>query len=206
MQGMRGPVLRVGVVVCAALAVTAGAHEGPPRVSSTLLSHPRVSELPDGRVVISMAARGDLPGQLTLTLERAADPGTISGGEWALVVTRVIDDGDDDDGHGRGSGDHARRDDEREERERGGSPHDDTAPHQELIRIVDLGTLAGRVIGGRLRAARRGGLWALEDVVLEVDSGSLELQGLSGEGSLAARALTTPEASGELRLRLGRRP
>jgi hypothetical protein len=57
-----------------------------PATYNLALSRADASTDAKGRLVVTMVARGDLPGTLTLALDRAAD-GTVTGGEWALMVS-----------------------------------------------------------------------------------------------------------------------
>ena len=50
------------------------------------LSHAEETVDSSGQSVLTMMARGDLQGALTVKLQRAAD-GTVTGGEWALSVS-----------------------------------------------------------------------------------------------------------------------
>src|SRR5215469_10936078 len=77
------------VVVAAFMLGTAPrgqAAQQSPTTYSINLALAEQSHDDQGRTVITMLASGDLPGVLTLTLSTTAD-GTVSGGEWALVVS-----------------------------------------------------------------------------------------------------------------------
>src|SRR4051812_47880722 len=60
----------------------------PPPLRSVTLTISRVSGDANGRLVVSMDAAGDLPGALTLIIDRASN-NTIRGGHWALVVAHA---------------------------------------------------------------------------------------------------------------------
>ncbi|HWP52723.1 MAG TPA: hypothetical protein VN476_01250, partial [Pyrinomonadaceae bacterium] len=56
---------------------------------SVSLSVARVSIDANNRLVVSMDASGDLPGEMTFMIDRNAD-NTIRGGDWALVVALAL--------------------------------------------------------------------------------------------------------------------
>src|SRR5207253_3636843 len=58
-------------------------------VHSGLLSRARVSYVETNRLVITMDAVGDLPGALTLMIDRDGSGRAIIGGDWALVVAEI---------------------------------------------------------------------------------------------------------------------
>jgi len=53
------------------------------------LSTPAVTVDENGRTIVTMMASGDLPGAFTLALNTNPD-GTVSGGEWALIVSHTV--------------------------------------------------------------------------------------------------------------------
>ena len=127
----------------------------------------RVSNLGDGRYVVSAETTGDLRGAITFELEPDADSGTFKG-RWALVVAYVEDVTEDGQptepiGHDEFGG------------------HEDGAHHRDFFRSIRRGTLYGPVSGvtfsgdgGGLRSAR-----------LTVANGSMTFSKASGFGSLA---------------------
>lgn len=64
------------------------------------LSSARISEHQDGDLVVVMSAAGELPGTLTLKLHRDADGVTVTGGEWAFLVSYTEDIENEDGTHG----------------------------------------------------------------------------------------------------------
>jgi hypothetical protein len=133
------------------------------------LSHAEESVDPVGRAVITMMARGDLQGALTVRLDRSAD-GTVTGGEWALTVsyTEVIatppasSGGDDDPGE----------------------------------RLVQKGVLKGTVTGGSVTLNDDGSVGTLNGVQLVLTGGTLAYDGTaSGSGSIDGTSLADRDNS-----------
>jgi len=152
------------------------------------LSEARVSPLPDGRIVVSFHATGDVRGLLTLTLARAAD-GQI-GGEWVLV-SRFLQDLDPDGIplEDPNAGDHSE------------AGTDSGEPQQEYAAFVERGSLSGRISGGVLAFDGAGLLERIDALGLEITHGSLEFDGASGAGTAIANGLNDgAAASGSLSL------
>jgi len=151
------------------LALAGGASAGAQTLHEVALSHARVS-VQDQRVVLTMVAEGDLKGLLTLTLTDVDAAGRGSG-EWALVVayaqelTRVA------------------------EGPTGGEALvDPDEAHSEWLRLVDEGTLSGRVTGAAVSFDAAGVPVAIQ-AELPLLRGSLRFEGASGSGWLDAAAL-----------------
>jgi hypothetical protein len=150
-----------------------------------------------GRLVITLDARGDLRGLVTLNLSVAAD-GTITRGDWALVVSHLEDLNPD--------GSVAPVDEEephQHQEESSDLPfeehHDEDVPHHEFIRFVNKGTLGGDVLGGFVGAGT-GGALALVNVQLRLTSATLTFASTtSGNGSVDAD-LGRDNGKGSLRL------
>ena len=172
--------LRRFVAVAGVTVALVGTQRDMSALSETEVRVSRVSVLETGELVVSMDTQGALPGLLTARL--VVSNGAIVGGEWSVVVTSVQDlnaDGSviDPPGHPATAGE----------------------PHQEYIRIVDRGTLAGRVTSGSVAMNADGSL-VLSTVQLIVETGSLTFATVAaGYGELNLdQALTG--AQGALRL------
>lgn len=175
--------LRRFVAVAGVTVALVGTQRDMSALSETEVRVSRVSVLETGELVVSMDTQGALPGLLTARL--VVSNGAIVGGEWSVVVTSVQDlnaDGSVIDPH-----DHPATEPESGE------------PHQEYIRIVDRGTLAGRVTSGSVAMNADGSL-VLSTVQLIVETGSLTFATVAaGYGELNLdQALTG--AQGALRL------
>jgi hypothetical protein len=161
------------------------------------LSGARLSER-SGRLVVTLAARGDLRGLVTLALDVGPD-GAVTGGDWALVVSHIQDLNPD------GSTAETVEEDHDHHEEPADVPveehHDEPSagPHQEFIRFVNEGTLGGHVVGGFIGAATNGAV-ALINVQLQLTSATLTFASArSGTGSIDAD-LGRGHAQGSLRL------
>lgn len=64
-----------------------GDHYPTSGTFNNTLSNAVVSQHQDGDTVIVMSAKGELPGTLTLKLQRDAAGTTVTGGEWAFLVS-----------------------------------------------------------------------------------------------------------------------
>ena len=120
------------------------------------LSTPQVSVDENGRTIITMMAHGDLQGAYTLALTTNPD-GTVSGGEWALIVsyTQVVQGvpvpGGDEDGQ------------------------------QEFL--VQKGVLKGSVgSGGTVKWNEAGGVSSVTGISLNVTGGTQDYDGVTGGG------------------------
>jgi hypothetical protein len=138
--------------------VTATAHLGPGRLAITL-DNPRVNEVSDTRLVVSFDVRGELGGLLTLLIDRDPATQSITGGEWALVLTQVP--------HGDAE--------PRDEHPSGEPVRGESTPHSDPPEPERVGTATGRLLGGALIGTPAGRLSAMADVELTVDAGTLEL-------------------------------
>jgi len=143
------------------------------------LSHAETSTDARGRTIVTMATRGDLPGTLTLAVERTAD-GAVIGGEWALNVSYT--ELTTADGHVEAADIDA------------GESGDETIPHTEAL--VQKGVIKGRVAGGSLTLGADGALTTLNDLVLSVTSGTLAFDRTAGgNGVLSGASLSDRDAS-----------
>jgi hypothetical protein len=172
-----GFLLALGVVVVMGNVPVVTAHDPAPR--GVTLDHARVDRLDDGHVVITMEARGDLKGLITLTLEGEGD-GSLWKGEWALVVAYIQDLNED--------GTIADEPEEHPHSEEPGEHHhgEEGEPHRERVRFVRDGTLSGQVLGASLLFSENGSLTGIEDAQLKVSKGSLKFQGAHGTGQITA--------------------
>jgi hypothetical protein len=158
------------LVICLGLVLTVRAQET--HTYNVTLSHAEAATDATGRLVITMMAKGDLSGVVTVALVRNA-AGTVTGGEWAMNVsyteavpvdpaTPVTPGGDNDGGE----------------------------------RLVQKGTIKGEVQGGTLSLTSDGLLASLNDVVLSVNSGTLVYSAAtSGNGLLTGSTLANRDAS-----------
>jgi hypothetical protein len=182
---LRRVVVQSGIAAAfVVLLTTAGAAHHPHGETRTSgLAAPRIDVLADGQVVISSAAGGDLAGLVTLTLAPTAN-GAYSG-SWAMTVAHA-DNTDPQTGieppaHGHGEGGH----DHPAEAGDHGAP----GPHQDFVRLVHRGALAGTVNTASLQFGSDGALTALE-AQLSVGLGTLEFHGASGSGHATLTELT----------------
>jgi hypothetical protein len=172
-------------ILAAAFSAPLVAQQPAPTDHHITLTNAQVSALAGGKVVVTMEAEGDLRGLVTFTLETAGSQ--ITGGEWAFVARYV--EYLDEDGHVLTLAEEAEH------------PHSETEPHQERLRFVDKGTVAGGVVAGLLNKDASGTTTGIDAVALSVDSGSLSFTGATGSGSGSATDLQDVVASsGSLRL------
>ena len=75
-------------LVATVLIASALAYGQSPTTYNINLALAEQSQDDQGRQIVTMMASGDLPGLLTLVLSVAPD-GTVTGGEWSLVVSYV---------------------------------------------------------------------------------------------------------------------
>jgi hypothetical protein len=168
------PILRrtvIGVaalLVCAAAVWTARAQEK--HTYNVTLSHAESMTDSSGRVVVTLMAKGDLSGVVTLALERNA-AGAVTGGEWAMNVsyTEAV-------------------------------PVDPSAPVSADPdggeRLVQKGTIKGAVVGGTLTLSADGSLTSLNDVVLSLNGGTIQYQSAtSGSGLVTATQLANRDTA-----------
>jgi hypothetical protein len=137
------------------------------------------------KYVVTMEAGGDLPGSMSLILERDPDSGTISG-EWVLVVSYI-----EDLGHSHRISD---------AKGLNAPNHDDGHGGE---RLINKGTIRGTVTGGRLTLNADQKPVSIEGATLSVISGSLEFSALSsGSGTVEGTNLDDIKTSvGSLALR-----
>ena len=209
MRISRRLIARLLTLAVAALATTTATRgqaddtASTPQIHDMTLRGARVSESA-GRVVVTLDARGDLRGLVTLTLTVSPD-GTVTRGDWALVASHIEDLNPDGSvaarTEGHDEGDRAEPVDESPD-----TPveehHDESsdAPHQEFIRFVNIGTLGGDVVGGFVGTGTDGGL-ALVNLQLRLTNATLTFASASGgDGNLDAD-LGRRGAQGSLRLR-----
>jgi hypothetical protein len=148
---------------------TAAVEGGVARNST--LSGAHVSSADNGRIIIIQSARGDLPGVLTLALDVNGQDGSITGGEWALVVT----DNQSPAGHSHDHGD------------------GDGGPD---YMVIQRGVLKGAVAGGAVTLNSDGTLASVSSVQLTLNGGTLEFVGAtSGGGVVNAANLQDPHHS-----------
>jgi hypothetical protein len=138
-------------------------------------SHAEESIDAAGATVITVMARGDLQGVMTLKLERGED-GSVTGGEWALAVsyteTPVIPPPNDNPIT---------------------PPAGDNDPPENL---VQKGVLKGQITGGAVALNEDGGVVALNGVQLELTGGTLAYGSvLQGGGYINGTTLTDRDTS-----------
>jgi hypothetical protein len=146
------------------------------QVYTSNLSHARVSASPTNHLVITMQATGELPGLLTLTFNQDPATGALTTGSWALVVSyaKYLPITQD-------------------------APTDD--PDAQPLVYVNEGTLGGTFTGATLQIDVSGQVVGLGGARLTVVSGSLQFDGVSGNGSATASALNdVDQTSGSLTL------
>jgi hypothetical protein len=152
------------LVFCLGLVWTVRAQEK--HTYNVTLSLAEATTDPAGRVVVTMLAKGDLAGVVTLALEKNA-AGTVTGGEWALNVSYVESVPVDPNAPVNPSGDND-----------GGE------------RLVQKGMIKGRITSGTLTLNADGTLSSLDGVLLSLDSGTLQYQSAtSGSGLVTASQL-----------------
>jgi hypothetical protein len=128
------------------------------------LSEPRVNVLDDGRYVVSLNATGPIRGLVTITIT----PGPSPTGEWALSSRYLVEDPT-------------------------AEPHDHEEPgepHTEHSRIVDDGLIGGSIDSAVLTGALEG----IASSSLQLVSGTLKFDGVSGTGALDISGLSDPAA------------
>jgi len=158
--------------------------QAAPTTRQMTLTNAQVSETAPGRVIVTMEAKGDLRGLVTLTMNTSGHD--ITGGEWAFVVRYV----EYLDHHGQPIA-------EGQEEQ----VHSESEPHAERPRFIDKGTLAGTVRGGAISRGADGAIVGVDSVLLSIESGSLTFEGTVGDGSSAASGLhNVSAASGSLAL------
>ena len=144
-------------------------------VHSGSLSRTRVSYVENNRVVITMDAVGDLPGALTLMIERDGSGRAVIGGDWALVVAEIppLDNHQDNNGQG--------------------GPSDQP---------IQKGTLSGTVSGGSISLSADGKLASIDALQLNLNLGSQVFKNVSsGDGNVqVVNVENYPLSSGSISL------
>ena len=130
-----------------------------PTAHHVTLSTAQISMLEGNRVVVLMDAAGDLPGSLTLTIDRDSAGTTVVGGSWVLIHSYT-------DlsplGHHDSDGDHP-------------------AVKEQL---VQKGTLSGLLSGGVITLDSNGNVTAIDSLMLTINQGSVAYDGVTeGTGS-----------------------
>ena len=159
------------MVIAIAASFTSRAGAQAQKTYAITLSQAEVTTDQAGRTVVSMVARGDLPGILTVALQTGPD-GAVLGGEWALNVSYT-------------SVTHA----DGEVTVGGTEERGETEVHQEAL--VQRGVLKGDVgAGGSLSGSSLTGGWVV------LSSGTLEFATVTnGSGTLTLSSLSDRDAS-----------
>lgn len=133
----------------------------PAAIYNINLSRAQVSPTDNNQIIITMDAQGDLPGALTLKLERNGSSSAVVGGEWALVVAYT--------------------------EELSGPPSEDGDSGESL---VQKGTLKGTISGGNITLNPDGSIASIDSMQLVVNGGSLTYDTVTdGSGSVQASGL-----------------
>jgi hypothetical protein len=132
-----------------------------------------VDTLPDGEVVLTLDAAGDLRGLITLKLRQFGGGYT---GEWAFTVAHadLRDPANDADGEV----DHH---DDAEHLE------DESVPHKDFLRLVQRGALQGAVTAASISSDN--GVLTDISATLTVVSGAKEFDGVTGSGQATLSTL-----------------
>jgi len=141
-----------------AVAHTAVAH-------NVTLSQAQVWQEAPNRIVLNTRAHGDLPGALTLVIDRNRADNSITGGEWALVVSYIEDVPGG--AHSNSSG------------------HSDHAEEADGELLIQKGTLKGSITGGAVTLSADGTVTSVNSVQLNVESGTLTFNNVSGGTGMA---------------------
>jgi surface antigen len=147
-------------------APVAHAQTRTPRAYASTLSTPRATRDPNGHVVVSMEATGDLKGMITFELDPDGDAGAYSG-KWAMVVAYVQDVNPD------GTISTAPLVEE----------HGGPEP-PEYIRFVRDGSVFGAITNATVRTTADGAIDGVAFAQLIVASGSLKFAAATGNGSV----------------------
>jgi len=158
----------------AVVSLAATAHSEHERESTA--SRPRVDVLDDGRIVVSLDLKGDLPGTVTFHFERHQD-GTIAG-QWAAQIA-YADPTDPETGE-EPPHEHSTEPHEHES----GEPHAET-PHKDFLRLVHRGAMSGPVGSATLTFDGNGALTGMA-VTLTVEQGTLEFTDAAGSSGTAS--------------------
>ena len=129
------------------------------------LSHPRVSNSPDGHVIVSLDVNGDIRGQLTLNLANGGGGGLD--GTWALMASYLQDLNPD--GSVNPTPSHL-------------EPNEDHAEHREYIQFVNDGSLQGTITGVAIRTDAGGAPTGIDAAQVVVSAGTVKFTGAKGSG------------------------
>jgi len=129
------------------------------------LSQAQVWQEAPNRIVLNTRADGDLPGALTLVIDRNSADNSITGGEWALAVSYIEDVPATAHSKSSGHADHIKE------------------PDGELL--IQKGTLKGSITGGAVTLNADGTVAAVNAVQLNVESGTLTFNNVSGGTGMA---------------------
>jgi hypothetical protein len=167
--------LKAAACVAVACLIWAGAAAGQapvPASHSADLTGARVDTLADGTVVVSLDAKGELAGSLTLTLTPKGD-GSY-GGQWALMVAHT-DNTDPATGLDPAEEEHVEHGD--------GEEH----PHRDYVRYVHRGGMNGEITSATLSFGPDG----LGDLSanITITQGALEFDGATGNGTATLSSL-----------------
>jgi hypothetical protein len=102
-EWMANPVQTIKNMSLSAPTLSAPVHDAQYPTSGTfnnILSNAVVSKHQDGDMVVVMTAKGELPGTLTLKLQRDAAGTNVTGGEWAFLVSYTKEVHNEDGTHG----------------------------------------------------------------------------------------------------------
>jgi hypothetical protein len=173
------------LLTCGAAALTlalAPANRDPVQAATqhvVSLSGPRVSVIDAAHLVVSLEAKGDIRGLLTLTIDRGGSAAALKG-DWALVSRYGIDL--------NGANQEVRADEQ------------ESLIHQERFAIKDRGTLNGLLNGGTLVFDGAGRLTGIEGLQLSISGGAIEFAKAAGSGSRSAANLQDAYGTGTLTL------
>jgi hypothetical protein len=142
---------------------------------NSTLSSAQIASTDTNRTIITQSARGDLPGVLTLALDINAQDGSVTGGEWALVVTDIQTPA-----HSRDHGEEEGPD----------------------VMVIQRGVLKGVVTGGAVVLNPDGTVGSASAIQLAINGGTLEFGDVSsGGGIVNGSDLQDPhDSSGNLSL------
>jgi hypothetical protein len=165
----------IGVLLLGLSTTSVEAQQPPPATASTgTLTGMTCDVMPDGKVVVTLVATGDLTGLLTLQFTPGASGGYD--GEWAISVQ------------------HADHTDPATGAEPVQQPHDDTGnpddhPHQDFTRLVQRGSLSGSISGALVTFNADGALTGFT-APLTISKGFKEFAGVTGSGEATLTTFT----------------
>lgn len=156
------------------LGISMRSAAAPTAAHNGTLGGARVSSVPDGRIVVSMDVSGDFKGLVSIWVERGGSGSTITGGDWSLVhaYSQAVEAGP------------------------GESPG-----NSEGEAFVNKGTLGGNITGGSITFNADGSVASLSGLQLNLTSGSLDYQGVTGDGTAQVSNVSDqPNSSGTITL------